>query len=92
MHNQSDCFFLKVVFCFVLGSRVASDASAKESSRPRFTDQDCVPHGQTVEHEALRMVVCNRKIVLEKVEKTIFCAGPGVAVHVCHVLVQGGEV
>lgn len=71
---------------------MAQNDGSEKRSRSRPEDKNCVSHGQTAEHETLRLFIRVRQISLEEVEETILRAGSGVPIYVCYVQLQGKEV
>jgi len=70
------------------GARVASYDCAQELRRSGSEDEDRLSHGKAAKHEALRLFVRDGQVRMEKVEEAVLCVGPGLAVHICDVLVQ----
>lgn len=58
----------------------------------RVENKNCLSYGQTVEHETLRLSVCNWEGCLEEMEKALFCAGASVTIYFCNVQLQGEKV
>jgi len=70
---------------------VASYDRAQELRRSGSTYEDRLPYGQAAQHEALRLSIRDGQIRVEKMEEAVLCVGPGLAVHICDVLVQRKE-